>query len=89
MIERDVADHQHAAQPVGERDELGALAVEGERLLDEHVVAGEEGRARELVVRRRRRCDHHRLDRGIVENRLEGRRAERGRDRSIAAGSGS
>ena len=71
MVERDVADHQDAAEPVRELDELGALGgIQRQRLLDEHVPAGDQRRARELEVSRRRRRDHDGLDR-------RGRRASR------------
>ena len=73
MIERDVADHQDAAEPVGEIDELRALGrIEGQRLLDEDVPAGDERGARELEMRCRRCRDHDGFDALVVEDGVEG-----------------
>ena len=91
VVERDVADHQDAAEPVRELDQLGALGrIQGQRLLDEHVPARRRARrARARSASRaasRSRRPRSRGSSSIAAN--DGARSSRGTAAS-AAGSGS
>ena len=59
------------AARAGGDERLGAVGRDLERLLQEHVLAGGGGPGDELAVGVRRGQDQHRVDRGVVEDRLE------------------
>ena len=67
-----MAGHQHQVELLGERDQLGGLVGgAGQRLLDQHVLAGLERAADQVVVGVRRGGDRHRFDPRVGERRVE------------------
>ena len=72
MVEEQVAGHEGEAALLGQvGDELGLRGRQRERLLDEGVLAGKQGPARKLGVRRRGRRDHDRVERLVLEEIVE------------------
>ncbi len=68
-VDEGVARHQHAVAGGGEVGELvGVRQPRGERLLDEHVLAGLQRALGERVVGLRGRGDHDGLDRRVDEH---------------------
>ena len=71
-VDEGVPRHQHAVGGGGDLGELvGVVQARGERLLDEHVLAGFERALGQRVVGLRRRGDHDRLDRRVGEHGVE------------------
>ena len=81
-------DHEEAAAPLRRRhDCVGVLERQRDRLLEEDVLAGGEGRLGPLTVQRRRQADVDGVDLRVAERRQEivGQLgADRGRDRGGA-----
>ena len=76
MVLEDVADHEHAlrASAASSTSSSAVGTREGERLLDEDVLAGQQRLARQLVVLDGGRGDGHRLRLRVLEEILELRR---------------
>ncbi len=78
VVEEEVARHEDERALLRQRDELLAeRRGECERLLDEDVLAGEEGLARELEVRDDRGRDRDRVHLVVGEDVVEARRLAR------------
>ena len=71
-VEEGVAGHQHQAALLGERDQLRRLlGGAGQRLLDQHVLAGFQGAADEREVGVGRGGDRHGLDPRVGQRGVE------------------
>jgi hypothetical protein len=84
VILEDMADHEPSVEaPCQGGQLLGLPEIERERLLDEDMLAGQQGARGEVVMGRRLGGDRDRLDRRLGQNLLEGQgsAAVSGRDR--------
>ena len=71
-VDEGVPGHQYAVGRGGEIGELERVPqAGGKRLLHQHVLAGPQRAGGERRVRLRRRGDHHRLDLGVHQQRVE------------------